>query len=186
MEGDEQVYARVRAGERTAMVMLVERYYGPLLKFLTRMTGLPQTAEDLVQDTFIRVLRYRGVSPHCFRPWIYQIARNLARDTFRSAARHRETEYLPGEGQEDEQEADPFDTESLALQISTRQQVNALLQDLPASQREVVVLRFYQELSLKEISTITGAPLGTVKSRLFHGLRRARQILEQEEVRRDE
>jgi len=186
LEGDEQVYARVRAGERTAMAMLVERYHGPLLKFLTRMTGLPQTAEDLVQDTFIRVLRYRGVSPRCFRPWIYQIARNLARDTFRSAARHLETEYPSDEDQGDEWMADPVDTESMMLQTSNRLQVNALLQGLPASQREVIVLRFYQELSLEEISTITSAPLGTVKSRLFHGLRRARQILEQEEMRRDE
>jgi RNA polymerase sigma-70 factor (ECF subfamily) len=65
-------------------------------------------------------------------------------------------------------------------------QVIALLQCLPARQREVIVLRFYQEFSLEEISTITGAPLGTVKSRLFHGLRRARMILEQEEVNQDE
>jgi len=50
----------------------------------------------------------------------------------------------------------------------------------------VILLRFYQEFSLEEISTITGAPLGTVKSRLFHGLRRARMILEQEEVNQDE
>lgn len=186
LESDEQMYARVRAGDRTALAGLVERYHGPLLKFLTRMTGQPQMAEDLVQETFIRLLRYCGSSPQCFRPWIYQIARNLARDTFRSAAVRRETDYLPDEDQESEWMADPLETENLALQTSDRQQVNALLQNLPARQREVIVLRFYQELSLEEISTITGAPLGTVKSRLFHGLRRARMILEQEEVNQDE
>ncbi len=186
MESDEQMYTRVRAGDRAALVILVERYYGPLLKFLARMTGQTQSAEDLVQDTFIRILTFRGNPPECFRPWIYQIARNLGRDTFRSAAVRRETDYLPDEDQGDEQMEDLLDTERLALQTSDRQQVNALLQRLPASQREVIVFRFYQELSLEEIATITGAPLGTIKSRLFRGLRRARRILEQEEVNQDE
>lgn len=185
LESDEQMYAQARKGDRAALAELVERYIGPLLKFLTRMTGQPQIAEDLVQETFFRVLRYRGSSPQCFRPWIYQIARNLARDTFRSAAVRRETAYLEDEDQESEWIADPVETENLVLHTSNRQQVNALLQNLPARQREVIVLRFYQELSLEDISTITGAPLGTVKSRLFQGLRRARQILE-EEVSRDE
>ncbi len=186
LESDEQVYARVRAGDRAALAGLVERYYGSLLKFLTRMTGQTQSAEDLVQESFIRILTYRGAPPNNFRPWIYQIARNLARDTYRSAAIRREIESLPDEDQGDEWMAVPVETESLALQTSNRLQVNALLQGLPASQREVIVLRFYQELSLEEISTITNAPLGTVKSRLFHGLRRARQILEQEDGGRNE
>lgn len=186
LESDEQLYIRVRGGDRIALAGLVERYHGPLLKFLTRMIGQTQYAEDLVQDVFIRLLTYRGDPPEHFRPWIYQIARNLARDYFRSAAFRRETFYLPDEDQGDDWMAAPVETESLALQSSDRQQVNALLQNLPARQREVIVLRFYQEFSLEEISTITGAPLGTVKSRLFHGLRRARMILEQEEVNQDE
>jgi len=95
----------------------------------------------------------------------------------------REKEGLPDEAHGSEWSVDPPDIENLALQSSAHQQVSALLQNLPASQREVIILRFYQELSLNEISTITGAPIGTVKSRLFHGLRRARRILEAEEVR---
>lgn len=186
LESDEQLYIRVRGGDRTALAGLVERYHGPLLKFLARMTGQTQSAEDMVQDTFICILTCRGVPPEHFRPWIYQIARNLARDYFRSAAFRRETFYLPDEDQGDDWMAAPVETESLALQSSDCVQVNALLQCLPARQREVILLRFYQEFSLEEISTITGAPLGTVKSRLFHGLRRARMILEQEEVNQDE
>ena len=183
LDHDEEDYARVQAGDRTALARLVERYHAPLIKFLIRMTGQTQTAEDLVQEAFIRILTYRGAAPARFRPWIYQIARNLARDTFRSAAFRRETEGLPDEAPGLEWAADPPDIEGLALQSSAYQQVSALLQRLPASQREVLVLRFYHELPMKEISAITGAPLGTVKSRLFHGLRRARRILEAEEVR---
>lgn len=183
MDHDEQDYAQAREGDRVALAGLVARYHAPLLKFLTRMTGQEQTAEDLLQETFIRLLTYRGAAPERFRPWIYQIARNLARDTFRSSAFRRETEGLPDEAHGSEWSVDPPDIEHLALQSSAHQQVSALLQNLPASQREVIILRFYQELSLNEISTITGAPIGTVKSRLFHGLRRARRILETEEVR---
>ncbi len=186
MESDEQVYARVRAGDRAALSGLIVRYHRLLLKYLSRMTGQTLPAEDLVQDTFIRILTFRGVPPESFRPWIYQIAHNLAIDYFRSARVRRETEYLLDEDQGIERRAEPLDTESLALQSSDRLEVNALLRGLPANQREVIVLRFYHELSLEEISTITGAPVGTVKSRLFHGLRRARQILEQDEVNRDE
>ena len=67
-----------------------------------------------------------------------------------------------------------------------RSQVAALLLRLPTHQREVLVLRFYHDLLLEEIAVITGAPVGTVKSRLFHGLRRARQLLELDEVEQNE
>lgn len=186
LERDEQLYARLQEGDRAALAGLVERYHGLLLKFLIRMTGQTQSAEDLVQDTFIRILTYRGVPPVHFRAWIYQIARNLARDNFRSAAIRRETDHLPDDDQGIECLAAATDAENLILQTSNRQQVNALLQNLTANQREVIILRFYHELSLEDISQITRAPVGTVKSRLFHSLRRARQILEKEEVRRDE
>lgn len=186
MESDENLYAQVFAGSRTALAELVTRYHGPLLKFLSRMTGQIQPAEDLVQDTFIRILNYRGVPPERFRPWIYQIARNLARDTFRSAVVRREVVILPASYLNDQSSAAEHDVENQIQHTWDGQQVNALLQKLPEEQREVLVLRFYHEMPLEEIAEITSAPLGTVKSRLFRGLRRARQILEGEEVYRDE
>jgi RNA polymerase sigma-70 factor (ECF subfamily) len=186
LDNDEQVYARVRAGDREALAVLVERYQSPLTKFLFRMTGQAQTAEDLVQEAFVRLLTYRGAPPERFRPWVFTIAHNLACDTFRSAAVRRETEELPEEEQGSGWIVDPHDVESLVLQAADYRQVNALLQRLPVGQREVLVLRFYHELPLEEIARITRAPLGTVKSRLFHGLRRARSILEQEEESHDE
>lgn len=186
LEWDETLYNRVLSGDRQALATLVERYHGQLFKFLFRITGHAQLTEDLIQETFIRMLTYSGAPPEHFRPWAYRIAHNLARDYFRSAVVRREVGAQPDDELDDERMADPQDTEALGLQSSDRQQVAFLLQHLPANQREVLVLRFYHELPLEEISEITGAPLGTVKSRLFHGLRRARQILEVEEVNRDE
>lgn len=183
MERDEQLYARALEGNRAALAELVERYHGPLLKFLFRMTGQAQSAEDLAQETFIRLLTYRGIAPGRFRPWAFRIAHNLACDHLRSAAVRRVQLVADEDG---EGMAARQDVETLALQAFDRRQVAALLQRLPSDQREVLVLRFYHELPLEEIAEITSAPLGTVKSRLFHGLRRARQILEAEEVNQDE
>lgn len=187
LDSDESLYAQVLAGSRSALAELVNRYHGPLLKFLYRLTGQAQTAEDLAQETFIRLLTYQGSAPDRFRPWVFTIARNLARDHFRSAPVRREVASQPDFDPADchpghDGLAVLQDVETLASQASERRQVTALLQHLPANQREVIVLRFYHELPLEEIAEITGAPPGTVKSRLFHGLRRARRILQAEEV----
>jgi RNA polymerase sigma-70 factor, ECF subfamily len=187
LERDEILYSRLRSGDRQALATLAERYHGPLYKFLMRITGQAQLAEDLVQEAFIRMLSFRGAPPERFRPWAYQIAHNLVRDHFRSAVVRKEIKSWLTEDSEVESTAtDQQDMEFMMMQNSTRHQVTALLQRLSRNQREVLVLRFYHELSLGEIAEITGAPLGTVKSRLYHGLRRARYILEGEEVNRDE
>lgn len=183
MEWDEALYHHVLSGDRQALADLAERYYAPLLAFLTRLTGQPQIAEDLVQESFIRMLQYRGPAPSTFRPWAYRIAHNLANDHFRSSKVRRE---IASDLIEDDPPEEPYDAERMAIQADNRAQVAALLQRLPAHQREVLVLRFYHDLSLEEIAEITGAPLGTVKSRLFHGLRRARQGLELDEVKQNE
>jgi len=186
LERDEALYHRVLSGDRQALADLVERYYAPLLAFLTRLTGQPQIAEDLVQESFIRMLKYHGSAPLSFRPWAYRIAHNLARDHFRSSKVRREIASDLDEALEDDPVGETQDAERIAIQADNRAQVAALLQRLPAHQREVLVLRFYHDLPLEEIAEITGAPLGTVKSRLFHGLLRARQVLELDEVKQNE
>jgi RNA polymerase sigma-70 factor (ECF subfamily) len=186
LEQDEALYLRVLSGDRQALALLAERYYAPLLAFLTRVTGQVQTAEDLVQECFIRMLKYRGPAPSTFRPWAFRIAHNLARDGFRSAANRREIASNVDEAVEEVAPREAQAAEQLAIQADDRAQVAALLQRLPVNQREVLVLRFYHDLPLVEIAEITGVPLGTVKSRLFHSLRRSRQLLELDEVKQNE
>jgi len=186
LERDEALYQRVLSGDSQALASLAERYYTPLLAFLTRMTGQRQTAEDLVQETFIRMIKYHGPAPLNFRPWIYRIANNLARDHFRSSIVRREVAPDLDEATEEGLLDETQDAERMAIQAEYHSQVAALLQRLPSTQREVLVLRFYHDLSLEEIGEITDAPIGTVKSRLFHGLRHARQLLELDEVKQNE
>jgi RNA polymerase sigma-70 factor (ECF subfamily) len=186
LESDEALYQRVVAGDQQALAALVEHYYKPLLAFLIRLTGNVQTAEDLVQESFIRMLKYRGAAPSSFRPWAYRIVHNLALDYFRSVSSHLEVASDLDQESERSLLAEPQDTERLVIQADHRAQVVWLLQQLPALQREVLVLRFYHDLSLEEIAQITDVPIGTVKSRLFRGLLQARLLLEQEEVKENE
>jgi len=177
MVNDEQLFLQVQHGRREALEELVSRYYAPLRGYFYRLCGENlQDAEDFTQETFFRLLRYKGDVPHCFRFWVYTVARNLAYDRFRSSGYQREQVGLE-DNLEDEADCtvsvglnqERF-TEEDALMRSEAMTVKERLKSLPVSQREVIILHFYQGLKLEEISQIMGTPLGTVKSRLFHGL----------------
>lgn len=172
---DEELYARVQAGDGGALETLVQRYHGPLLAYLWRYTDDRHLAEDLVQDTFVRLMTYRGGPPRRFRPWAYTVAVNLARDYFRTPAHRRERAGAFHGVSEDEMSLRPVAAGSAIDDLmeldAERRQVALALQALSPRHREVLMLRFYHDLSLKEIAEITGAALGTVKSRLFHALR---------------
>ena len=185
-EPDEIIYQRVLTGDRQQLALLVDRYYPLLLAFLIRITGQSQLSEDMVQETFVRLLKYKGSAPAAFRPWVYRIALNLVRDYFRSALLWREIQLEPIKEQQEAKWKVEDDVENSINQESLTRKAVFLLQHLPLPQREVIILRFYHDLSLEEIADVTGVPLGTVKSRLYRGLQLARKILEREEVKLDE
>ncbi len=174
---DEALYRAVLRGDETALAELVARYHSAIYGYLYRYTGDPALADDLAQETFIRLVTNRGAPPARFRAWLYTIATNLARDHFRSAAyRHEQTVDFTDRG------------ESIAddrLPDVPQADVAAALIALPSPQREVIVLRFYHDLKLDEIAAITGAPLGTVKSRLFHALKGLKGFLAITEIDHD-
>lgn len=160
MATDEELVARVAAGEGAALERLLERYERPLAAFLRRRTG-GVDVEDLYQETWMRVVRAspRFDGSRRFSPWLFQIAINLCRDWYRS--RPPETglasiDFAPA----------PSDTSDAALTAE------ALLAKLPDVQREALVLRYYNDASEKEMSEILGCPVGTVKSRIHNALAR--------------
>ncbi len=161
-----------------ALARLVERHHSLLLGFLYRMTGDRALAEDLVQETFVRVLR--GIRqydyPRPFKPWLYSIATHLARDHYKRAEM-RYTVLMLEDAAEEEMDAPE---ERLLLDGAARQVAVAITQ-LPDHQREAVVLRYYQELSLAEIAEMMQVPVGTVKSRLSLGLKRLREVVVEQE-----
>ena len=153
---------------------LIELYQHRLLRYLLFLTGKREVAEDLFQETWMRVLlrgaQYNGKAR--FDTWLFTIARNLVIDLSRKRTMASLDEM--SEGGEDER---PFEIAmsgpSPLEQFQSREdcaEVGEVLLKLESTYREVLVLRFYEELSLEEIATVTRAPLSTVKSRLYRGL----------------
>jgi RNA polymerase sigma-70 factor (ECF subfamily) len=130
----------------------------------------------MVQETFLRVLRGIGgyEHPRPFKPWLYAIATNLARNHYRRADTRR-TVTADTETEFPAQSASPED--AVAHNDAQRAAV-AALEHLPAHQREVIIMRYTQDLSLAEIADALNIPVGTVKSRLSLGLRRLREVIE--------
>jgi RNA polymerase sigma-70 factor, ECF subfamily len=180
-EPDERLALRIQQGEQVALAALVERHHHRLIGFLYRLTGGDRAlAEDLAQESFLRVLRSIGQYryPRPFKAWLYAIATNIARDHYKSAESRRTTntddsnqELLPQYSEQPEE---------TLLDWDEGQRVAAAITALPDHQREVVILRYYQELSLAEIAEALEIPVGTVKSRLSIGLMRLKNLLDEE------
>ena len=174
MEHENAEIARgLRRRDADLLDRLIEQYQHRLLRYLVYLAGNRELAEDLFQETWIRVLerghQYDG--KHEFSTWLYAVARNLTIDYLRK----KSPVSLDGL-MEDERHAplEPADTRPMAWEVVQQheqsERVSAALVSIPAEYREAVVLRFQEGLALNEIATVTGARLGTVKSRLYRGL----------------
>ena len=153
---------------------LIELYQHRLLRYLLFLTGKREVAEDLFQETWMRVLmrggQYNGKAR--FDTWLFTIARNLVIDLSRkrTMASLDEMSDSSEDGRGFEVATDgPSPLEEFQLR-EDRAEVAQVLLKLETNYREVLVLRFHEELSLEEIASVTQAPLSTVKSRLYRGL----------------
>lgn len=177
---DEDVMLAVRNGEGEQLGMLFERYHVPLFNFYNRLTGDRTLSEDLVQDVFFRILKYRHTykpgTP--FRAWMYQIARNARMDNFRKSK--PEVEFQPemvgGERGPD-----------TVQQEQESELLHRALMMLPEEKREVLILSRFQEMKYDEIAKLMGIEEGTVKVRVHRALQELRGVfrkLEQQGTRK--
>lgn len=161
---------------------LIERYQHRLLRYLLFLTGRREVAEDLFQETWMRVLirgaQYNGKAR--FDTWLFTIARNLVIDLSR-----KRTMASLEEMSEQNEDDRPFEVVSEGPspleQFQLREnsaEVGEVLLTLEPAHREVLLLRFYDEMSLEDIAMMTRAPLSTVKSRLYRGLASLKPELE--------
>jgi RNA polymerase sigma-70 factor, ECF subfamily len=176
---DEELMSRVLVGDQAALATLVRRHHAPLLGYLYRLVRTDRAlAEDLVQETFLRLLRRRTYQiGRPFKPWLYTIATNLARDHFKSSAVRQSQGGLNPEHTLlylHDLKASPEDRALVAEQVG---EVRASIARLGEEYRVVVLLRFYQGFTLQEIAETLQIPIGTVKSRLSVGVHRLRAML---------
>src|SRR6266849_1063337 len=159
---------------------LIEQYQYRLFRYLVYVTGNKERAEDFFQETWIRVLerghQYDGKSK--FEAWLFSIARHLVIDWQRQKkAQSLDALTNPDEGTPLEFADDDPSPLHLVLSRESDETVQASLGKLPAIYREVLLLRFQEELGLAEVATVLSAPISTVKSRLYRGLEDLRMLL---------
>ncbi|WP_146909915.1 RNA polymerase sigma factor [Arenimonas daejeonensis] len=174
---DEELMLAYGAGDVAAFQTLYSRHRGPLFRHLGRQVRDTALAEELFQDVWQRVItareRYRPDAK--FGTWLYQIAHNRVADHWR-AKQHRPD--APGDADElASRVPDPETPERQLSSFEERRRLQLALEELPEDQREVVLLRLEQELSLEEIGEITGVGRETVKSRLRYAMDKLRARL---------
>ncbi|MCL5005521.1 MAG: sigma-70 family RNA polymerase sigma factor [Acidobacteria bacterium] len=187
MEPETRTLARgLRRRDPGLLESLIARYEYRLYRYLLYLTGSTETARDLFQETWLRVLarghQYDGVSR--FEPWLFSIARHLAIDASRRKGADSLEELLdPAAGGRAREPRAPDGTIPFNAYASRELEarLGSVLGRLPAIHREVLLLRFQEDLSLEEIAGVVRAPLSTVKSRLYRGLRAARDLLEEQQ-----
>lgn len=169
---------RAQSGDREALDALLASAQEPLYRYVLSLVREPHSAEDALQETFVRLYRKLGYlrEPELFRPWAYRIA---TREAFRILKRERRW----AEQVRDEDTlgalAAPPPREEFAHELSAR--LRETVAALSPASRAVVVLYYLHEMSLEETAAVLGVPLGTVKSRLAYGLGALRRRLKEPE-----
>jgi len=162
-QSDELLMKEMRKGDADMLSPLMRKYEKPLFAFIYRILGSRREAEDLFQETFMRIYQKRSTYKEDmpFHPWMYKICLNLCRDHQRE--RMRKPEKLFFDEQEPERIADPKARMTRNLIVY---RVKTAIRNLPEKLRFVFLLHNYQGLSYQEIAETLAIPVGTVKSRM--------------------
>lgn len=171
-----RLMAAMASGDEDALVAVINLYQQPVYNFLARMGCDPQQAEDYAQETFVRL--YQHAASYTPQAKLITYLLTIARNCLIDHARRRKMRESALSGQE----AAPRDV-SPALQAERsefRRNVAAALQALPDNQREAVALAVVEDVPYETVSEILGVPLGTVKSRVYYGLKALRETLQRQ------
>jgi len=182
--GLESEVAQLRRGDLEALSALIARYQNRLYRYLLRMVRQTPDAEDLFQQTWVRVAeRIRQYDPQRnFDGWLFSVARNLAIDHLRRVRPDSLDEPISSDIEGETKASRLVSKERPAVEgILEREragQLEAAMDELPVSYREVLTLRFEEEMKLEEIAQVLEIPLSTVKTRLRRSLERMRHMIE--------
>lgn len=172
---DEELVEDYLDGEVGAFRALIERYHDPLLRFLTRLMGDVQAAEDAFQDTFLKVHQSLDSfdTARTFKPWLFTIAANQARDNLRKSKRRSMVSLSAQVGGDadrsslvDLMEIDLPGPELRLEEQERAEMVQRAIDAMPLRLRETLLLAYFQRMTYAQIAEVLGIPIGTVKSRL--------------------
>lgn len=160
----------VQSGNEDAMSNLINSYYQAIFAYFYKNTNQYHQSKDLTQEVFIKMIS--GISRYkpkaSFKSWLFTIASNHLKNYYRTLSRH--PEYV---GLSD----DIVTEESTIIGAEMKKDINIALSHLPLEQRESIILRFYNDFSIKEIARITGVMETTVKARIRYGLEKLKKEL---------
>ncbi len=188
-EADEALMVHYQRGEVRAFEILLERHRKPVFNFILRFVGSRELAEDLLQDTFLRVIKGAGNYKRKakFTTWLYTIARNLCVDQSRRKKhrRHASLDSPIGKGTENSGtlldvvpgKDMPSDRKAVSRQL--HQTLHNAIGSLSDEQREVFLMREFLDMPFKQIADVVGVPENTVKSRMRYALEKLRLELEE-------
>jgi RNA polymerase sigma-70 factor (ECF subfamily) len=174
------------SGDESALASLIERHQSKIYGFIYSKVNDRDLSDDIFQDTFIKVIRTLKTKSYNeegkFLPWVMRIAHNLVVDHFRKAKKmpfQRETEeYSIFNYMTDN--APTVESQMITEQVEV--DLTRLLDELPADQKEVLVMRMYQDLSFKEIAELTGVSINTALGRMRYALLNLRKIIEKNQI----
>src|SRR4051812_48571073 len=180
---DEELMRRTQNGDKAAFSILYDRYSSAVLSYLYRMLGNVEDVESIGQEVFLRAFRFAPTYryPQKFSTWLFTITRNLAinhsRRRKRSPVRNITELNLDGV----DISGDPYQVASRATDDLEKQEeiarVLKALDDLPTDQKEVIVLGVFQDMSYAQMEQITGTKAVTLRSRMFHGLKKLASLI---------
>ncbi|MBD3223970.1 MAG: sigma-70 family RNA polymerase sigma factor [Caldithrix sp.] len=183
---DEQLIARFQKGDNYAFDLLVKRYKDPLMNFIFRFLGDKNEAEDIVQETFLRLYKnkhyYKEIAK--FSTWIYTIASNLAKTELRKRKRRKFFsihQFMQTEKDYDIPD-DSFSPDQQANTVITDKLIQQAIDKLSPKFKQVIILRDIQEFSYEEIAEVVDIPLGTVKSRVNRARLKLQEYLKDLEI----
>jgi len=174
-----EIIARVLSGDRQAYALLVEAYNGPIFNLAYRMTGSREDADDLTQETFIRAyqnLRRYDRSKKFFT-WLYTIGINLIRNHLKKNV--RDISYLAAADSALEHHTQEHTREvGETLSDDRMNRLEQVIRKLPVDLREAIILKFVQDLTFEEVAAVTGDSVSAVKMRIYRGLDKIKQMME--------
>ena len=174
------------AGDENALAVLINRHQSKLYGFIYSKVGDRDLTDDIFQDTFIKVIKTLKSNSYNeegkFLPWVMRIAHNLIIDHFRRNKKmplFRETEEFSIFSIMSDQS---LTIENQLITEQVEQDLKRIIQELPADQREVVLMRMYQDLSFKEIAELTGVSINTALGRMRYALLNMRKVIDKHQI----